>query len=432
LAHRYRWQDSDFWVADNKTPGGLTIMNNKVSKLAIAGAMMIPFLASDSSAGAAGDVPPALVNGNTAFALEIYQRLRPEHDNLFFSPHSVSTALAMTYAGARGETERDLARTLHFNLPQAEVPGAFAALGRRLNEIGKANQVALNVANSLWCQRDFRFTEQFLDVNRKHFRAQVGQLDFVGESEAARQEINTWVARETADKIKDLIEPGVLGPLTRLILCNAIYFKGDWSQQFDPKATKPADFFVTPERAVEVPMMYQKAKIRGNRFDGFGAFELPYHGGALSMIVLLPESKDGLQALENRLTATNLSGWLSALDQARVVETMVYLPRFKLAWKSDLKPALAALGQGVAFSGKADFSGMTGARDLFISRVIHQAMVDVNEQGTEAAAATAVEMRATSAVIVPTFRADRPFTFLIRENRSGSILFLGRVVDPTK
>lgn len=408
-------------------------MKTKLNPLPIVIAMMPIALAIDSPAAVTNSVPQTLVHGNTAFALDLYQRLKSEDGNLFFSPHCLSTALAMTYVGARGETERDLAQTLHFSLPQAELPAAFAALDRRLGEISKQKQVALNVANSLWCQRDYRFTEQFLDANRKHFGAQVGLVDFAGQTEAARREINTWVAKKTADKIKELLSPGVLEPLTRLVLCNAIYFKGDWARQFDAKATKPADFFVTPDRAVQVPLMYQKAKVRGSRFAGFSGFELPYQGGALSLIVLLPEARDGLRALESEFTATNLIAWLDALERAPEVEAMVYLPKFRLGWKADLKPTLAAMSQGVAFNDrKSDFSGMTGNRDLFISAVIHQAMVEVNEQGTEAAAATAVVMKLRSVAAAPVFRVDHPFLFLIRESQSGSVLFLGRVVDPTK
>ncbi|MBP7828039.1 MAG: serpin family protein [Verrucomicrobia bacterium] len=409
-------------------------MKLKSASLIVALAVMLTACAKEQPGNDSTAVPADLVAGNTAFALDLYHRLAVQEGNLFFSPHSLSTALAMTHAGARGETERDLAALLHFTLPSDQVPGAFGALDRRLGEISKQKQVRLSVANSLWGQRDQPFTDQFLAVTRQHFGAQIGLVDFVGAAERARQKINTWVARKTGDKIQNLLAPGAVGPTTRLVLGNAIYFKGDWARPFDRSATAPADFFVTPTRSVQAPLMYLKTKIRGQSFDGFSAFELPYQGETLSMIVLLPEARDGLAALEATLTANHLHNWLAALDAARPEEAMVYLPKFKLEWKSDLKPTLAALSRGVAFDARqADFSGMTGNRDLFISAVIHQAVVEVNEQGTEAAAATGVVVALTDLPPPPrVFRADHPFIFLIREKSSGSVLFLGRVVDPTR
>ncbi|MBE0540220.1 MAG: serpin family protein [Verrucomicrobia bacterium] len=377
--------------------------------------------------------PPSLMAGNIAFALDLYQQLKASEGNLFFSPHSLSAALAMTYTGARGQTEEEMAKTLHFNLPPSKLPAAFGALDRRLAEIGSEKQVALKVANSLWAQSDYSFTESFLNLNRRHFGAEVALVDFARQTESTRRQINSWVAGKTADKITEVVAPGVLSPMTRLVLCNAIYFKGDWARRFDPSATKEADFYAAHQRIVKVPLMYQRLNLKGRELkDGLSLFELPYQGGALSMIVLLPKAKDGLGALESRLTQENLDRWLAELAQSREAKAQVFLPRFKLSSLFALEKTLAEMGMASAFGAGADFSGMTGKRDLAISAVAHQAVVEVNEQGTEAAAATAVFVERTSISPMQVFRADHPFMFLIRENQTGSMLFLGRVMDPRK
>lgn len=373
--------------------------------------------------------------GNTTFALNLYQQLAAADPqaNLFFSPYSISTALGMTYMGARGQTATEMAATLHFGKPQTEVPADFAALEQRLAAIAKGGKVVLNTANSLWHQQGDHFREEFLEVGRKSFGAEVAGVDFAKDTEGARVKINRWVAGKTADKIPELLERDSLDRSTRLVLCNAIYFKGDWARQFSAKATQPADFFVTPEQKSTVPMMSQKLKLRHAVLDGFSLLELPYQGGDLAMVVLLPEAKDGLQALEGKLSGINLPAWLASLDQAREAEAVVQIPKFKLSSAFGLGKPLAALGMPSAFNRAADFSGMDGTRELYISAVVHQAVVEVNEQGTEAAAATAVVIARKSAPIAtPIFRADHPFLFLIREKQTGNILFLGRMMNPTK
>jgi len=376
----------------------------------------------------------AVVKSNTAFAVDLYQREKGQGDNLFFSPYSISTALAMTWGGARGQTEQEMARVLHFTLPQEDVHRAFGGLTERCDEIQKRNQISLNIANSLWCQRDYHFTEAFLKVNRTYYRAEARLVDFVGSTDAARQEINAWVAKETQNKIQDLLRPPFPSPLTTLVLCNAIYFKGKWATQFDPKKTGPAPFFVSAGRDVQVPTMSQKLKLRSRDAGDFRLFALPYTGGDLSLVILLPKAVDGLTALERQLRADRLQKWLVALDGAPESKAVVYLPRFKLNCRLELAKELAAMGMPSAFvQHSADFSGMTGTRDLNISDVVHQAFVEVNEEGTEAAAATAVVMdRSSSVTPTPEFRVDHPFVFLIREQQTGSIVFLGRVVDPSK
>lgn len=378
---------------------------------------------------------PLVVAGNTEFGLALYQQLRSEPGNLFFSPHSISTALAMTYAGARGQTAEEMAKTLRFTLPADELHPAFAKLQEHLNALQKAGHVQLSAANSLWAQRDFKFLDDFLALTKKNYGAGLRQVDFKNDTESARKTINAWVEKETRDKIKDLLKPGVLNRMTRLVLCNAIYFKGNWAAQFDKKATQNADFHVTTGQTVRVAMMAQtEQKCRFGKFDAVRALELPYQGNELSMVAFLPNAVDGLPAWEKQLTPANLQLWLGTLASAPPVKVNVFLPKFKTTSEFSLGKVLAAMGMSNAFGDAADFSGMTGQRDFTLREVVHKAFVDVNEEGTEAAAATAVIMAKAAAIeeTPPEFRADHPFVFLIRNNATGAVLFLGRVIDPTK
>lgn len=382
-----------------------------------------------SPAGQAIDRGGGLAAGNTAFAVDLYHQLRTAEGNLFFSPYSISTALAMTYAGARGDTEAQMARVLHFDLDhltQETLHNAFAALQEHLARVQGKGDVALHAANSLWPQAGYTFLAAFLDLCQRCYGVTITPVDYGADSEAARQLINAWVEEKTNDKIKDLLKPPHVTPLTTLILVNAIYFKGNWAHQFDPEDTDDGPFYLATGDVVSVPLMRQKARFGYQATKDLQVLELPYVGEDLSMLVLLPQERDGLPSLEAALTVENLALWTQDLEPVTV---QVWLPRFKLSGEFDLGETLEAMGMVDAFHA-ADFSGMTGQRDLFISAVVHKAFVDVNEEGTEAAAATAVVMgRGISPS--PIFCADHPFLFLIRENSSGSVLFLGRVVDPT-
>jgi serpin B len=363
--------------------------------------------------------------GNTRFALDLYGRLRAEKGNLFLSPYSLSTALAMTYAGARTETADQMAKTLHFTLGQDKLHPALAQLSNRLQP-GKRSSYRLSVANALWGQKDYGFLPGFLALNQSAYGAGLREVDFIMAREAARQTINAWVEELTEKKIKDLIQPGILTVDTRLVLTNAIYFNAAWERPFDKKQTHPAPFAVTPEQKVNVPTMNQDARFRHFRNEELQALELPYKGKDLSMVVLLPSKVDGLPELEKRLTADNLTKWLAGLREGRV---HVSLPKFECTSAFRLDLVLSEMGMPLAFQPKqADFSGMNGNKRLFIHAVVHKAFVTVNEVGTEAAGATAVVINDESEP--PSFRADHPFLFLIRDNRSGSVLFLGRVADP--
>ena len=388
-----------------------------------------------AQAAAADPAAPAattVARDGNAFAFDLYARLRGEQSgNLFLSPQSISTALAMTYAGARGDTAAQMARTLHFSLPQEQLPAAYASLLQTLNPAGTDRAYRLSIANRLWGQRGEPFLDDFLAVTRRDYGAELGLVDFRGNAEAARGEINAWVLRQTAEKIRDLIPQGVLGPTTRLVLANAIYFRGDWAKQFDKAATTQQPFHVATDRDVTVPLMFAKMRVgfAAHADDGLTVAELPYKGDEVSMLVLLPDTVDGLSALEAKLSQENVARWTSELRRRDV---LVHLPRFSVESSFGLGPTLAAMGMPLPFSDGADFSGMNGTRDLSISAVVHKARVDVDEQGTEAAAATGVVVGLSAALPAepPTFRADHPFVFLLRHNPTGAILFMGRVANP--
>ena len=419
--------------------------------------VFIPLVAMATAVGCFGaDAPAArgkttkvVVEGCNAFALELYAKLRGQEGNLFFSPYSISAALAMTYAGARGETEAQMATVLHFPAgaggvscePNKDPGGAETAWSRKqfhsafgeiikdLNARGEKGNYELSVANALWGQKDYGLLEEFLELIKINYGGGFNEVDFETADESARRSINALVERETGGKIKNLIGEGVLTPLTRLVLTNAIYFKGNWARQFEEENTRDAPFTLLGGEKVDVPMMNQTAEFGYMEAENFQALELPYMNDELSMIILLPKKTDGLIGFEKSLTTENLSQWLGRVHKQKVI---VSVPKFEMTSQFSLAEVLKSMGMTDAFSGTADFSGMNGKRDLFISAVIHKAYVDVNEEGTEAAAATGVVVGLTAVrpEKIPVFRADHPFLFLIRDNCSGSILFIGRLVNP--
>lgn len=383
------------------------------------------------SAVAADERTPeqTLVRDNTAFAVDLYQQLRSTEGNLFFSPYSISTALAMTYAGARADTETQMAEALHFSLGQAALAPASGQLQSRLNEVQKSGNVQLGFANSLWPQKGHPFLKEYLDLTERNYGAAIVPLDFAQGPEQARTRINDWVEKKTQDKIQDLIPSGTLNALTRLVLANAIYFKGNWETQFKPRDTKDAPFYLTADRTVSVPMMTGKKTCSYANLGSLQVLQLPYTGEELSMIVLLPMERDGLGQLEEELSVETLDQWRDALRATKVI---VSLPRFEMTSTFRLDQTLQSLGMRDAFDATmANFAGMDGRTNgLYIGAALHKAFVEVNEQGTEAAAATGVAIGVTS--MPPSCRVDHPFLFLIQENQTGSILFLGRVTNPSQ
>lgn len=376
-----------------------------------------------------------LVAGNSAFAFDLYQALREKAGNLFYSPYSISLALAMTYAGARSETERQMAGTLHFLLTQERLHRTFNGLDLELARRGEGARgkdgegFRLNIVNALWGQEGYQFLPEFLDTLAENYGAGLNLLDFMGAPEASRLTINEWVSRQTEGRIEDLIPQGVIDRMTRLVLTNAIYFNAAWSNPFNEYMTEDGPFYLPAGDAVTVPMMRQIESFGYGEGEAYQAVELPYDGRELAMVILLPAA-NAYELFEKMLDAGRVDALLEDMTRRRVALTM---PRFKFESGFELAGSLAEMGMPHAFSDNADFSGMDGGMTLKISDVIHKAFVSVDEAGTEAAAATAVVMRARS---MPIFEepvevtVDRPFIFFIRDIASGSVLFIGRVVDP--
>ena len=379
-----------------------------------------------------------LVEGNSVFAFELYRALREselrESDgNFFYSPHSISVALAMTYAGARGETAQQMADTLHFLLGQEKLHPAFNWLDTELAKRGEGAEgkddegFRLNIVNAIWGQKDYSFRSDFLDILAENYGAGLRILDFITETEKSRLAINQWVSDLPSGRIEDLIPPGAIDELTRLVLTNAIYFNAAWEHPFDERMTADGPFHLLDGRQETMPMMKQTESLGYFRGQGFQAVELGYDGGELSMLILLPEAGQ-FEAFEEELNAQRVDDIIGGLQPIRLALTM---PRFEFDSEFSLKDTLAEMGMPIAFSGAADFSGMTGSPDLCISEVLHKAFVSVDEAGTEAAAATAVVMKLTGMPIQPVeFTVDRPFIFLIRDIETGAILFVGRVLNP--
>jgi serpin B len=370
----------------------------------------------------------AVSKANNQFACDLYGQLRGGEGNLFFSPLSISTALAMTYAGATGQNEAEMAHVLHFSLPQGQLHDAFGRLQEGLQHDERISGFSLVVANRLWGQRDYRFQPEFLSTTRTHYSAELAALDFRQPALAAT-EINAWIQKQTRDKIKDLVLPVTIDPQTRLILTNAVYFKADWTEPFKVEDTRSDPFRLLSGEIIDVPLMRKWEVFPFRHEDGFKALEMPYGQEQLSMLLFLPDAADGLAALEAQLTAENVDRWL---EEMRRENLEVALPKFKIESTFSLKEALAKLGMVRAFEPQDDnFLGITEETPQWLTDVVHKAYVDVNEQGTEAAAATAVMMAAGSAPVEPPrFIADHPFIFLIRDRLSGAILLCGRVVDP--
>lgn len=374
---------------------------------------------------AASDVDQ-VVQGNNDFAFDLYAELRTRSGNLFISPYSISSALAMTWAGARTVTETEMADVLHLPFEQERLHLACGALQQSLATGLEFETYQLNIANRLWGQTGYSWLPSFLEVSQQNYGAGLVELDFYTASEASRVIINEWVANRTAQKIDELLPPSSISPGVVLVLTNAIYFKGDWASQFDQALTRDLGFFLSPTQTIAVPTMSQTAQFAHMRNSDLAVLEMPYDGKDLSMVFLLPKAVDGLSALEEQLTSANLATWLGELE---VSEIAVALPRFEFSTEFKLRDPLVALGMPSAFNGQADFTGMRASGGLFIDEVYHEAFIRVDEEGSEAAGATAVVIREPS--VGPEFAANHPFVFLIMDKVTGQILFLGRVVDPS-
>ncbi|HUI89892.1 MAG TPA: serpin family protein [Anaerolineales bacterium] len=377
----------------------------------------------------------SLVTGNNTFALNLYEALRSQDGNLVFSPYSISLAMAMTYAGARGETESQMAQTMQFSLSQDTLHPAFNALDLALASEGKAQgdrgqPMQLNIADAVWTEQTYAFQQAYLDLIAKNYGAGIQQADFIKNFESVRSQINGWVSQQTKNKINDLLAPGSVDPNTRMVLVNAVYFKADWDVPFDPNNTEEAPFTLLDGSQRQVKMMNNsELTLKYAQGNGYQALELPYSGNTAALDILMPD-EGNFQNFEATLSAQSLSDIFNSLQPTPIA---LGLPKFTFTTEFSLKDKLMSLGMTDAFDvNKADFSGMTSNRDLFVGDVVHKAYVAVDEKGTEAAAATAVIMEAMSAPVQQKVHLviDHPFLFAIRDLKSGQILFIGRVLNP--
>ncbi|MGL4553737.1 MAG: serpin family protein [Gemmataceae bacterium] len=374
--------------------------------------------------------PPApvavegLVASNTSFGIDLYHRFRAEtKGNLFFSPVSLVSALGLASVGAEGQTRKQMLSVLHF--PDRDDNEPFAAFVAGLS-MKNARGTHVELATGLWAQKGTAFEDRFLKLGRAT-GAQVEPLDFLGHTEPSRRSINDWVTKKTHNKVKELLPSGSVGRATRLVLASAVHFKGAWEHPFRKESTQEADFHGSTSKAKVQLMVHRREFPYGNP-AGVHVLELPFAGGELGMVFLLPAARGGLASVEKQLNAGNLAGWLRTLQTRRVD---VFLPRFKMGVQYPLALTLTAMGMKDAFGPKADLKGISKAGNLYLSEAFHRADVNVNEEGAEAAAATAVTVTAKSAgPRVPVFRADHPFVFLVRDRRNGCVLFLGRVAQP--
>jgi serpin B len=377
-----------------------------------------------------------LVSGNTAFAFDLYQAVRSAPGNLVYSPYSISLAFAMVYGGAVGETARQMAEVLHYDLPPAKFHPAFNALdldlARRPGQTASGDEedrFILNIANSYWAQKDYSFLPAYLDLVALNYGAGMHLVDFAHAPESARNQVNDWVSDQTNKRIQDILPQGSVSPDVVLVLANAIYFKAHWADEFDAGFTRPRTFHLLDGSTVEVPMMEKPldetyAYAAG---DGWQAVSLPYKGGLADMVILLPELGT-LDAFESGLTAEKYQVVVSALESQQVI---LSLPKFKFDAKLGLKDILTGMGMQDAFTEYvADLSGMDGTHMLYLSDAFHKAFLAVDEKGTEAAAATGAIAVPSSVPSGAKMQIDRPFIFFIRDVPTGTVLFMGRVVDP--
>ena len=369
-----------------------------------------------------------VIGANNQFAINFYSHVSQQNDeNIFFSPWSISTAFAIAYEGSRDKTAQEIQQVFGFPTDYEDRTLEFQTAIRYLNPDDVPYQ--LSVANALWLAEMFDPFQEYVETATTYYGSEVSTVDFVSNDGVGK--INAWVEEKTNDKIKNILAPGSTNEDTRLAITNAIYFKGNWVTQFNETDTRDESFWITPTEEVQVPLMRLKSiTFNHTQTENLQILKMPYEGDRLSMLVLLPNERDGLPELEGSLSVENLNQWNEELRENKV---HVLMPKFKLETKYNLIAPLSDMGMPVPFTkGSANFEGIAPI-SLFISQAVHKAFVDVNEEGTEAAAATVIVISTESeGPRIPVFMADHPFVFLIQDDSTGNILFIGRVIDPTK
>ena len=391
---------------------------------------------SKVSAKPSPDAMKKLAASSNAFGFDLYAKVRAsEKANIVISPASVSTALAMTWGGAKSKTAEQMKQVMHLDGTPAEVMDASGKLTASLTD--KSRPVVFRIANRLFGEKSYQFDANYLSMTERAYGAPLERVNFRTGADKSRTLINAWVEKQTENRIKDLIPPRALDGETRLVLVNAIYFLGDWENPFKKNETRPVPFHLSSTQTSDVAMMNRTGAYKIGSHDGLTALELPYKGGALSMLVLLPDAVDGLDTMEAGMTETKLEAISAALESERV---SVSLPKFTIdpTQSLGLKKHLITLGMKAPFDRTdADFTGIANPPNpddhLFVTEVFHKGFIKVDEKGTEAAAATAVPMGRKGSAFkkARAFKVDHPFSFVIRDNASGLILFMGRVVRPS-
>ena len=373
----------------------------------------------------------SLVDSLNYFSFAFYDEIiKNEESNVFYSPYSIFTALSMAYEGSRENTAFQMKDILNIQQNDSVTESSFGRLYNLLNQ--NKEGYTINTANAFWVNVDYKFLDEYINLLKSYYIAEANKLDFSKNAEAA-ETINTWIEEQTKDKIKDMIKPEILSDLTKLVLTNAIYFKGLWEKQFDPKNTYEADFETKTSQTVSIDMMNYNGEDKNFNYtetEDLKILELNYQGNDLSMIIILPK-ENNITLAEKQISVVNLVDWKNNLVETEI--DILQIPKFKLETEYTLNDMLSDMGMTDAFSpGIADFSGMDGTNDLFISEVLHKAFIEVNEEGTEAAAATSIIIGVTAIQEPTTFIADHPFIFLIQQKETGAVLFIGKVTNPSE
>lgn len=398
--------------------------------LAISALLLSCQIQSQESSAVADDRDiESLSSSNSRFAFSLYSQIaKGSGENIFISPFSVSSALAIAYEGANSSTEEEMRKTLAFDKSKESTAIAFHKTNLLIQK-DSTKDIALKIANAAWMQKGHKFLDSYTGIIAKYFSGGLKELDFQADPEAARKEINLWVENKTEEKIKDLIPERVITNLTRFVITNAVYFKGTWKKPFKKERTREMPFFCLGKTEKKIPFMNKSERVPYCEDDTLQMISLPYLGNTVSMNIILPKDRDGIMALEQKM---NGEEFLRLKKSAAPRSVKIFVPRFKIEKSYSLKEYLETLGMRNAFTDQADFSGIDGTKNFLISAVIHKSFLDVNEEGTEASAATAVMMEVTAMPPQdePTFKADHPFLLLIVHEASKTILFMGRYAEP--
>lgn len=370
----------------------------------------------------------AVEEANNKFAIDLFHKIAEnETGNIFFSPVSITSAMGMTCVGAKDETQTQIEKVFHFPHDSKNFHSELGDIQKRYNSLS-AKGVEISMVNKLWAEKTYKINKPYIKQVKKNYSSSIELVDFIQQPESARSKINSYISDQTKNRINELLPVGSINSLARLVLTNAIYFKGDWQTQFVSKKTKEADFFISSEKKEPCQMMSTNGNFKLFEENDYQALELPYKGDNLSMLIILPTEGIDIKAFQKNLQYSTLKDIVAGLSKQ---EVWVLLPRFKSTTGYQLKPILTDMGMPIPFSNEANFTKISSKNDLKIFDVYHKAFVEVNEKGTEAAAATAVVIGVKSVMRSFKFEANRPFIYVIRDTKTGIVLFMGRLSNPS-